>query len=1264
MSSTRKETSVGESDANTLSQVESRESIESTSMDEVRKSSHAERSFGEEVRDSSTSEKSFSRPGEERISTERIPSGESRTSTEEERLAVTQTKLSMTNDGRRAVDGHRKRSSKRHKKMSTEERNEELDQENRRFSSRQGSTFLLNDGEEFVEENRQKPPEMDVTPTVTGEVREVKHTRKPRAEDRASMLRETDFQSKNQKSPGKDHADYTSDEKQRVFVDKSQRSLSEEVLESNKPEDWRTSTYVDQQLSRNELKLSHADDNRKSIQFKSVSFNLDDGDRVVPPAPPVSRRTSTDAVMSSPGIVLPQNSLADMDPISEEISFFRRPDRSMIINHDGRSRIESICGFRRQPETRVRTNCSSQTLEIQNAKILTWEEAQEIMAGQMQDLLKSPRTVILGEQGTMTCQTSLSATPVSILKKAPETRSFRCRSPSPLLQRPNKPRHSISPGRKPVLERRPLVNSGNIEVSNLPDNVPGIFSSDTSMSNANPGDPTKTKEPDYEGSNVEASEKSPLGNKINLQSEGVTEGEELQDPYWEYFGDGEGYPEGDGEGYPEGDGEGYPEGDEDYYYYYPQDDSEEWANHYLEDPTAQGGMDSGQEGVFDLPVQNEIESLNPGQMDVVQPDTTPPSPAKVLLDDPEDSGVVRSSLSDPPKQASPELGSIDGGWRRSLDQTTPSVREFDVDPKPVASTQDQNIPRISIDGSSLKIEPTTAVERRSAVPSQVSLSTTKQTSSRNLPRESSVKDANLPALLEVPQEDREKPRIVIDRSRTNMSSTTKMDSQPVLPTVQSRSVSRKVSGASLSPSVKSPHASPRPSIHIPKRPRPVRNVLSVATPQNIQEAVDKSAPLNDIRDLLVSIREYLTSNGDEKSKQSREMNETANTILKELKRSREKKTDDGNAGNDPKTSDLVISYEDTQTVEVKVVFLRVADIDTISQQFEADVHIQARWQEKQFKGMTEKELDVVEFSQCWDPQLKILNILGGLDSEKATMILRYEPDYAYPVLTYMWQVKGLFREHLELEHFPLDVQELSIVLSSGRSVKDIELVQDFFHVSSLSPRALQDSQDWLPYYHVTFLRDVTTSESIGTTKHPVLVASCRARRRLGFYLWNVVIIVFLILGLSLTILAIDPTGNDRLGVTMTLFLTAVAFKLVVKTTLPPVSYLTYLDLYVVFTLIYLALQAAENAIMTHLAKFRDRDSVLFYDEVAQSVLIGLLMLFHAAFIVYIQLTAMARRREMAQKDYEHKMAQLRIRKSLQQKKTPQVSEEPPALPEE
>ena len=68
------------------------------------------------------------------------------------------------------------------------------------------------------------------------------------------------------------------------------------------------------------------------------------------------------------------------------------------------------------------------------------------------------------------------------------------------------------------------------------------------------------------------------------------------------------------------------------------------------------------------------------------------------------------------------------------------------------------------------------------------------------------------------------------------------------------------------------------------------------------------------------------------------------------------------------------------------------------------------------------------------------------------------------------------------------------------------------------------------------------------------------KMRFRYYVVNHVSMMFSLLVLSFTIFTFDPIWNIyRIGNAMTLLLVAVTFKLSVAGTLPPISYLTYLD---------------------------------------------------------------------------------------------------------
>nr|KAG5692541.1 hypothetical protein BaRGS_009491 [Batillaria attramentaria] len=210
----------------------------------------------------------------------------------------------------------------------------------------------------------------------------------------------------------------------------------------------------------------------------------------------------------------------------------------------------------------------------------------------------------------------------------------------------------------------------------------------------------------------------------------------------------------------------------------------------------------------------------------------------------------------------------------------------------------------------------------------------------------------------------------------------------------------------------------------------------------------------------------------------------------------------------PADDDAKMEFEAKKAVrvEMRATFMKITDIDTLSQQFEAEVFIQAKWEELFFLGMDPKELKSLLAGDLWDPELIIGNLVGDFDQERRSYMM-------------------------------------------------------------------------------------------------------------------------LILILSFTSVSIEPQSADRLVSTITLFLTLVAFKLVIKQSLPTISYLTYLG-----SLIYLVLYSVENAVVAELSQTMNKDLVMIYDELAIVSLAVLLILCHLIFIIYIQITALKRRRQMSELD--------------------------------
>lgn len=258
----------------------------------------------------------------------------------------------------------------------------------------------------------------------------------------------------------------------------------------------------------------------------------------------------------------------------------------------------------------------------------------------------------------------------------------------------------------------------------------------------------------------------------------------------------------------------------------------------------------------------------------------------------------------------------------------------------------------------------------------------------------------------------------------------------------------------------------------------------------------------------------------------------------------------------PKDDRLKIRKEKV-IVELRVVFLKIGEIDTLKEQYSADTFIQAKWREPHLDGKTQEELKGVDLDKFWNPLLYIDNILAETKEatwQTATM------DRGQAFIMERRRVRGIFMENLELNDFPLDVQDLTVTITSERPDTEIDIIPDENEMSAINIQTFVDQQEWKLHEHIEVSRKVMTQEYSSSNRcHPALSVTCRAARRPGYFYWNVFLVMFFISALSFSTFSVSPElPQNRLQLSFTLLLTSVAFKFVINQSLPKISYLTYM----------------------------------------------------------------------------------------------------------
>lgn len=306
----------------------------------------------------------------------------------------------------------------------------------------------------------------------------------------------------------------------------------------------------------------------------------------------------------------------------------------------------------------------------------------------------------------------------------------------------------------------------------------------------------------------------------------------------------------------------------------------------------------------------------------------------------------------------------------------------------------------------------------------------------------------------------------------------------------------------------------------------------------------------------------------------------------------------------------------SREVHICVQFMRYGEIDTIHERYYAEILIESNW-------IIYKSIESVNPLIDWNPKLYIENSINEPKEETSFELKKF---YDMTKVYEKRLIKGFFWERLELEHFPLDIQELSIVICSKLKPNEVELKSDPDRPCLIDHKAekiFHDQQKWCLYKlvkvtnHASYdeLEESNVNEKLITSKRPPkFVVTSFCSRLSGYYLYNAYFIILLITLLSLCIFAIDcKLPQSRLQSCFTLVLTSASFKWVTNRSLPTISYMTSLDKYSISCIFYLCLNCGWHSLVGF---FWHKDFAMQIDFFMFFIFIFIFFLIHLKLLIW------------------------------------------------
>ncbi|MDA8020042.1 MAG: hypothetical protein MPN21_21595 [Thermoanaerobaculia bacterium] len=251
------------------------------------------------------------------------------------------------------------------------------------------------------------------------------------------------------------------------------------------------------------------------------------------------------------------------------------------------------------------------------------------------------------------------------------------------------------------------------------------------------------------------------------------------------------------------------------------------------------------------------------------------------------------------------------------------------------------------------------------------------------------------------------------------------------------------------------------------------------------------------------------------------------------------------------------------TVQVKLALNKVSEIDTVAETYHVDAYLSARWHDEAAAELLwrpngpERTIFLGDGAiellgrTIWWPDLELINTVGGRD-RTATRLEVFEDGK----MLYTERFQAELSSNMDFRRYPFDEQSFGILVESY-TYREEDLVFDSPE-ASLGHLRETPSPDWqLGAPHTKVSR-----HEYGDGWYSRYSLTIDAVRMPGYFVWQVFLPLFLILGASWTVFWLSEM-SDKIGVAFTCMLTLVAFNFYTATLLPQLPYNTFIEAVVI-----------------------------------------------------------------------------------------------------
>jgi len=266
-------------------------------------------------------------------------------------------------------------------------------------------------------------------------------------------------------------------------------------------------------------------------------------------------------------------------------------------------------------------------------------------------------------------------------------------------------------------------------------------------------------------------------------------------------------------------------------------------------------------------------------------------------------------------------------------------------------------------------------------------------------------------------------------------------------------------------------------------------------------------------------------------------------------------------------------------MQVSLFINKIFNINSVDETYQIDGYLEFVWYDERVKNFDGEPLnstlifendlatDLIN-TKLWVPAFELMNIQGSIETPNMSLELHPNGKVVYDKRFF-----ATFSTEMNFRSFPFDNQVFNVVLEP--------FTFDVRYMVFSNPKIFPELKEKPKILSTWTIKDIRTKLGKDVYDNPVdpenpvltyskVVFEVEADRMTGYYLWQVLFPLFIIIMASFVIFWINDFGT-QLGVGFTLMLTVVAFNFYSASILPQLPYQTFIETIIIVGYVFIFL---------------------------------------------------------------------------------------------